>query len=73
MIEPTKKLNFKLSPAHASAFYVYLMKLPIDVDLVWANNFRQQLCDLLHQQLFFDRHVDIESVPVTLADYEFGE
>jgi hypothetical protein len=69
LLNTSNKVSLKLTDAHASAFYVYLMKRPVDHINVWAVNFRQQLCDELHPQLFNDRPPVHESVPITLADY----
>lgn len=44
-------MKFKLSDAHAIAFYVFLMKLAIDTDQVYVNLIRQNLCNEIYRQL----------------------
>ena len=62
-------LSFNLSDAHCAAFYFYLMIHPIASQQVYEFTFRQQLCDILHRQLFADRPPAHESVPLTINDF----
>ena len=64
---PTFTFNLKLS--QAPAFYVSVMQLGIDINNVYAFNFRQQLCDGLYLQLFANRFPAFESVPLTINDF----
>jgi hypothetical protein len=61
--------TFNLKRSQAPAFYVSIMQLGIDVQNVYAFAFRQQLCDVLHQQLFANRPPAHESVPLSINDY----
>jgi hypothetical protein len=73
LLNSTNNLSFSLSIAHAAAFYVYLMKRPIDAENVWAINMRQKLCDELYKELFADRPPAHEGVPLSWADFEFAD
>lgn len=55
LLGSSNNLSFKLSDAQASIFYFYLMIHPIASIDVYAYNFRQQLCNALHKDLFFNR------------------
>ena len=66
----TSKNQFSLSltEAEASAFYVYLMKQPIDACFVYAVNMRQSMCNHLHKELFADTPPVFDAAPFSMAD-----
>jgi hypothetical protein len=51
LLESSAKIKFTFSEAHAIAFYIFLMKRPVDPDQVYVSLLRQQVCDLIYKQL----------------------
>jgi hypothetical protein len=52
LLGKAKKMLFNFNDAHAIAFYMMLMKQPVDEKHVYALNLRHQICDALHKQLY---------------------
>src|SRR5438874_9104894 len=51
LLDPSSKIKFTFSEAHGIAFYIFLMKRPVDPDQVYVSLLRQQICDLIYKQL----------------------